>query len=180
MDFEFVLSRLLDGFDRLKIRYGLMGGFALGALGAPRTTGDLDFLVHRDDMRRVHDLLTGLGYRRIHHSENLSQYLGESIVWGHLDFLHAFRELAVEMLGRAREKPIFSGSRGIRVLTPEDIIGLKVQCIANAPKRREKELADIKALALANPKMEWKRVQQFYRLFDMDADYRALRRELEA
>jgi len=180
MDFEFVLGRLLDGYDRLNIRYGLMGGFALGALGAPRATGDLDFLVLRDDMQRLHGLLTGLGYRRIHHSENVSQYQGESVVWGHLDFLHAFRELALEMLGRALRKPVFSGSRRIRVLTPEDVIGLKVQCIANAPKRREKEIADIKALALAHPKMDWKRVHQFYSLFGMDSEFRALRRQLEA
>jgi len=180
MDFEFVLRRLLDGFDRLNIRYGLMGGFALGALGAPRATQDMDFLVHRDDMKRLHHLLTSLGYRRIHHSENVSQYQGESAVWGHLDFLHAFRELALEMLGRALEKPIFSSSRRIRVLTPEDIIGLKVQSMANAPKRKEKEIADIQALALSHPKMDWKRVHQFYSLFGMDAEFRALRRQLAA
>ena len=181
MDFEFVLKRLLDGFDRLDIRYGLMGGFALGALGAPRATQDLDFLIHRDDMQRLHHLLTSLGYRRIHHSEDVSQYNGESVVWGHLDFLHAFRELALEMLGRTLEKPVFSGSRRIRVLTPEDVIGLKVQAMANAPKRKEREIADIQALVLANPRIDWKRVHQFYNLFGMDSEFRALRRrKLEA
>lgn len=180
MDYEHVLERLLEGFNRLNIRYALMGGFALGALGAPRATQDLDFLVHRDDLPRLHDLLIGLGYRRIHHGENVSQYQGESVVWGFLDFIHAFRELALEMLGRALEKPIFSGSRMIRVLTPEDVIGLKIQAMANQPKRKARETADIQALAAANPKLDWNRVEQFYNLFGMNEDLRVLKRQLDA
>jgi hypothetical protein len=38
VDFERVFKNLLEGFDRRRIRYALMEGFALGALGAPRAT----------------------------------------------------------------------------------------------------------------------------------------------
>lgn len=180
MDYEIVLARLLDGFQRLHIRYALMGGFALGALGAPRATQDLDFLVHRDDLARLHDLLTSLSYRRIHHSENVSQYQGESVVWGFLDFIHAFRDLSLAMLERALEKPIFSSSKMIKVLTPEDVIGLKVQAMANQPKRKARETADIQALAAANPKLDWARVEEFYQLFDMIGELEDLKRQLNA
>ena len=180
MEFRFVLERLLEGFDRLGLRYAVIGGFAMGALGAPRATQDLDFLVHQEDTPRLHELLTGLGYRRIHHSENVSQYEGESLAWGCLDFVHAFRELALDMLGRAVEKPVFSGTRGIRVLRPEDIIGLKVQAMVNQPKRKDRETADIQALAAANADLDWERVTQFYALFGLDDELRRLREHLDA
>ena len=50
---EDLLHRLLREFDRLHTRYALMGGFALGALGAPRATRDLNFLIHRDEELRA-------------------------------------------------------------------------------------------------------------------------------
>ena len=74
MNFERVLEALLAEFDRRRIRYAAIGGFALGVLGYPRTTIDLDFLVHKDDLSKVHDLLTDLGYQRVVHTENVSQY----------------------------------------------------------------------------------------------------------
>jgi len=178
MDFDFVLKQLLEGFARLHIRYGVIGGFALGALGAPRATRDLDFLVHRDDMSRVHDLVSALSYRRIHHSDNVSQYEGESIIWGGLDFVHAFRALALEMLDRAIEKPIFAGTRRIRVLQPEDLIGMKVQAIANSPDRKAKETVDIEALIGAQGSLDWARVEEFYALFSLHADFKILKERL--
>lgn len=50
VNFERVLEALLAEFDRRRIRYAAIGGFALGVLGYPRTTIDLDFLVHKDDL----------------------------------------------------------------------------------------------------------------------------------
>jgi len=42
MDFRLVLSKLLTAFEKESIRYALMGGFALGAWGVPRTTVDYE------------------------------------------------------------------------------------------------------------------------------------------
>ena len=53
MDFALVMKTLLVEFDRLNIRCAAIGGFALGLLGAPRQTMDLDFLVHRDDLTEM-------------------------------------------------------------------------------------------------------------------------------
>ena len=61
MDFERVLKSLLADFDYQQIRYAAIGGFALGVLGIPRATMDLDFLVQRDDLDKLHIVLTTLG-----------------------------------------------------------------------------------------------------------------------
>jgi len=42
MDFELVLTTLLEQFHAQGIRYGVIGGFALGLLGIPRATMDYE------------------------------------------------------------------------------------------------------------------------------------------
>jgi len=125
MDFKLVLERLLTGFQEKDIRYALTGGFALGLWGGSRSTVDLDFLVHKEDMVKVHMLMTGLGYEIHHHTENVSQYVSPLARFGGIDFIHAFREASIEMLKRAVEKEIFSGYMKVRTMIPEDIIGLE-------------------------------------------------------
>ena len=62
---EFEDEALLVEFRNHKIRYAAIGGFALGVLGYSRATMDLDFLVHRDDLEKLHERLTALGYERL-------------------------------------------------------------------------------------------------------------------
>ncbi len=44
VDFRLLLGKLLEEFDRGRIRYALMGGFALGVWGVPRARVYMDFL----------------------------------------------------------------------------------------------------------------------------------------
>jgi len=129
MDFKNVLEKLLIAFKEQNIRYALMGGFAMGLWGGSRSTVDLDFLVHRDDMQKIHGIVTALGYEIHHKTENVSQYTSPLTVFGGIDFIHAFREASVEMLERAVEKDIFSGMLKIRTLIPEDIIGAEKELV---------------------------------------------------
>ena len=57
MDFKAVLSLIIKRFSKEQVRYALMGGFALGALGVPRATIDLDFLVYRDDLPKIDSIM---------------------------------------------------------------------------------------------------------------------------
>ncbi len=168
INFEFVFKQLLAGFDRLKVRYAAMGAFGMGALGAERATKDLDFLVHGGDMESVHGLMAALKYARIFESPNVSQYRGETVVWGWVDFFKAFRPLAIEMLGAAIVKPVFGGPMTVRVLRPEDLIGFKVQAVANAPERRPMDTQDIEMLAeVYRGRLDWARVERYYTLFGL-------------
>ena len=176
MDFERVLQALLVAFERHQIRYAAIGGFAVGVLGTFRGTMDVDFLVHRDDLATLHTALTGLGYQRFMQTENVSHYRHADSQWGGLDFIHAFREISIEMLGRAKPVPIFQGSCTMRIAEPEDVIGLKVQAMANDPARRTKELSDIEQLMeLYGNRFDWKRIQEFFELFELGEEARRLR-----
>ena len=180
MDFERVLKALLAEFERQRIRYAAIGGFAVVALGIVRTTADLDFLVHRDDLGALHEILTALGFQLHFKSENVSQYLHQDPVLGAVDFLHAFRKISLEMLNRARPIPVFGGTQTVRVAQPEDVIGLKIQAIANNPDRRGRDMDDIRRLVLRYAQeLDWDRLQEFYDLLDMGQEGRALRKRFK-
>lgn len=181
MDFERVLGTLLDGFESRGIRCALMGGFAMGALGVPRATLDVDFLVHQDDLPKLGELMMSLGYRKHYGSENVSQYEHPDDRWGAVDFIHAFREISLGMLQRARLLPAFSGKRTLRVLEPEDVIGLKVQALANNPKRLSRETADIEALLRAHRgKLDTARLEEYFQLFGLSPLLASLRERCDA
>jgi hypothetical protein len=169
MDFKHILQKLLTAFDKDDINYALMGGFAMGLWGGSRSTVDLDFLVHREDMQKVHDIVTALGYEIHQKTENVSQYISPLKVFGGIDFIHAFRETSIEMLQRAVEKDIFSGMLKIKTLIPEDIIGLKLQAIYNNPSREKIDMADIELLVSVNKKnLDWELMKMYCRIFDME------------
>jgi hypothetical protein len=180
VDFERVLRALLAEFDRRHIRYAAIGGFAMGVLGAARATMDLDFLVHRDDLDMLHESLTVLGYQRSVHTENVSQYHHTDSAWGSVDFVHAFREASLAMLARSRAYPVFAGSQTMRVVDPEDVIGLKVQAMTNDPQRRPQDSADIERLMdTFSTDLDWNRVQDYYDLFGLGDEASRLRGRFE-
>ena len=177
VDFERVLQALLAEFDHCRIRYAAIGGFALGVLGHVRATMDLDFLVHRDDLDKLHERLTELGYGRIVRTENVSHYRHREEAWGGVDFVHAFRESSLAMLGRAKSYPVFGEKQTLRTADPEDVIGLKVQAMTNDPERKPQESADIEALMrLHGSNLDWERIQEFYDIFGVGEEAKKLRR----
>ncbi len=177
MDFEHVLRTLLEEFRRLEIRYAAIGGFALGVLGVPRATMDLDFLVHRDDLDKLHGALAFFGYQRFVLTENVSQYRHSDGLWGSVDFIHAFRGASLAMLARAKSYPVFGGTQTVRIADPEDVIGLKVQAMVNDPDRRTQEIADIERLMGSySGRLDWERIQEYYELFNRGEEGKQLRK----
>jgi hypothetical protein len=180
VEFELVLKTLISEFSRLEIRYAIIGGFALGVLGAPRQTMDLDFLVHRDDLQKIDRSLTALGYSRVFQSENVSQYRHSEAAWGSVDFIHAFRKISLTMLDRANDYPAFGGKQSLRTAQPEDVIGLKVQAMSNDPERRAQEQNDIERLmGRYGNRLDWDRIQEFYDVFGLTEEARTLRERFD-
>ncbi|MFQ3574771.1 MAG: nucleotidyl transferase AbiEii/AbiGii toxin family protein [Thermodesulfovibrionales bacterium] len=178
MDFKIVLSKLLRAFQIHNIRYALIGGFAMGAWGVPRATVDIDFLVHRDDMVKVDEIMIDLGYECRHKTENVSQYLSPLLVFGEVDFLHAFRTPSLSMLERAEERLMFGKTVAVRVLKIEDLIGFKVQAIANNEARKTADMADIEALIVFNKGIiDWNTIKEYFAMFGFDALFEELKRK---
>jgi hypothetical protein len=176
MDFRTVLELILKDFQKYNIRYGLIGGFALGVWGLSRATIDLDFLIQRDDLNKVDTIMKSHNYECVYKSENVSQYVSALKIFGEIDFLHAFREISLQMLKRAEEKDIFEGGLKIRVLRPEDIIGLKIQSLVNNQKRTAQEYLDIEGLMERYGKeLDWQLIEEYFSLFELKEKFLELK-----
>jgi hypothetical protein len=165
MNFRTTLHHLVRGFVDEGIGYALIGGYAAGLWGVARGTVDIDFLVVHDDLPRLDRIMTQCGFSLVHRSENVSQF---SSPRGGIDFLHAFRRHSLAMLGRAVERTIFAGEIVVRVLRPDDLIGMKIQAIANDPQRTALDRYDIEELLrLHGATLDWQLVEEYFDLFEM-------------
>jgi len=176
VDFKTVTSNLITALEQAHVSYALIGGFAVSLWGYQRATVDMDFLVNRNDMEKVRQIVEEQGYRCIHTSENVTQFKSEDKNQGKLDFLHAFRPASLSMLERAASKTIFDGDHAIPVILPEDLIGLKVQAINNDPSRTPLDMADIEALMrILGATMNWGQIKGYFELFGMQETFAKLR-----
>lgn len=169
MDFKTVTENLLSAFEAEGIRYALIGGFAMGAWGIARSTVDMDFLIHKRDLQKMHGILTDMGYECRYQTENVSQYVSPLKIFGEIDILHAFREISLGMLQRAEDRKIFNETMNIKVLKVEDLIGLKVQAIANDPSRKPIDLTDIESLMRTyGARIDWSLLEEYFALFEFN------------
>jgi len=176
MDFEKVLETLIREFTNAKIRYALIGGFALGAMGILRSTMDLDFLVDSRDLLKIDKIIKQYDYKCIYKTENVSQYVSDIKLFGSIDFLHAFRKISLAMIKRAKDLPVFNGKLNIRVVIPEDIIGLKLQALVNDTTRENREYADIEAImAYYKEPLNWNLIEEYFSLFEQQEKYEELK-----
>ena len=178
MDFRAVLGFLVRDFSAKNVRYAIMGGFAMGAWGIVRATMDLDFLIHRDDLPAADATLAAHGYRILHRTENVSQFVSDLKPFGQVDFLHAFRPLSLGMLERARPVSVFDAGFRIPVLAPEDLIALKVQASSNDPSRKQSDMVDIALIGERfGSRLDWDRVMEFFALFGRGKELEEIRRK---
>ena len=56
------MRKIAQRLDALSIPYAIAGGMALSAHGYNRNTVDVDLLVTREDLAKIHENLEGLGY----------------------------------------------------------------------------------------------------------------------
>ncbi len=172
MNFEKVFSFLLNNFEKYGIRYALMGGFALHAAGYSRATQDIDILILKEDMPKARKLLLELGYELLHESEDVSNFKGMFKELGQIDFLHAHRSYTKNMLKRAQEYGILDNKFKVKVLIPEDVIGLKIQATSNDPKRYTQDLADIeKLMSLHKATLNMKLLREYFGLFNREKEF---------
>lgn len=179
MDFRTVLRLIEKDFSRENIRWALIGGFALGALGVHRATIDLDFIIHRGDWEKVDKIMKTHTYRCAYKSDEVAQYVCQAKIFGEIDFILAHRNISCKMLERAQEKEIFS--RTVKVLRPEDVIGLKIQALANDETRASREYSDIESLlGLYKKELDWALVEEYFSLFDLGHKYQEYKKRYYA
>jgi hypothetical protein len=180
MDFQLVFEKVISAFEKENLHYGLIGGFALGVMGILRATMDVDILLLVDDLDKADKILTGCMYSCIHRSPHLSQYTSELKPLGSIDILHASKTISKEMLSRVESFRVFNKYM-IPVLSPEDIIGLKVQAIANDRQREAIDINDMRLLLeyqlQRKRRIDWELLEEYFSLFNKQALLTTLKKD---
>ena len=175
MDFEAVFKILIENFRKGQINFAIIGGFALHVAGYTRATKDIDFLVAKGDMPKVKEIMLSCGYELLHESEDVSNFLGKLTELGKVDFLHAHRKYTRSMLERAQNKDILNGKFGVKVIIPEDLIGLKVQSSSNDPERYHQDMADIESIIRTNyGNLNMTLVKEYFALFNRENELKKI------
>ena len=168
MDFQLVFEKVISSFEKEALQYGLIGGFAMGVMGILRATMDIDILLLVDDLDKADKILTDCMYSCVHRSPHLSQYTSSFKILGSIDILHASKTISKEMLSRVERFRVFD-KYTIPVLSPEDIIGLKVQAITNDVQREATDIYDMRLLLeyqLQRKRLiDWELLDEYFSLF---------------
>ncbi|HUR27004.1 MAG TPA: hypothetical protein VM509_02365 [Planctomycetota bacterium] len=139
------LRRITAQLQQLEIPYAVAGAMALVAHGYDRTTVDVDLLVTKEGLARVHSALTGLGYVSVFAG---SKALRDVETGVRIDFL-----VTGGFPGDGQPKPIAFPDPadcsleidGIRYLILERMVELKLASGMTNPGRI-KDLADVQEL----------------------------------
>jgi len=151
-------------------RVALIGGFALPFHGVQRATGDVDFLVEARAAVPLHDALLAAGARCLHRSADAANYGPGRSGLAAVDFIIARRPRARAMLVRARSRLLRGAKLRVPVVDAEGLIALKLQGVANDPRRVQDE-ADIEALFDARAaSLDVDLLRDYFRLFDREPD----------
>lgn len=136
------LRKIVKHLNDLQIPYSIVGGMALFHHGVRRFTEDVDILVTKQDLKRIHDELAGRGYLPPHRH---SKHLRDTELGVRIEFL-----TTGDYPGDGKEKPVAfpapetasSLSDGIAYINLAKLIELKLASgMTNAGRLRD--LADV-------------------------------------
>lgn len=171
MDFRKILTAVLKEFDDNKIDYALIGCMAFGFWGVRRGTEDIDFLIKVEDSDKTARIMEQFGYETFLQTKHAAQYIHKIRAMGEIDFLYASREYSRGIINRAKR---LAGTGGIivKVATPEDLIGMKLQGIKNDPAREYKDMADMQMLIkIHGNNLDWNLIKEYCNILQMDDTY---------
>lgn len=156
------LQRLLSRFDERGV---VIGGVAIGLLGKPRMTVDIDavFLLSVNDIPKLLQVAREEGIEpRIESAEAFARknrvLLLRHVESGiNIDLSLGILPFEEEMVERSTIHKV--GKLSIRLPTPEDMIILK------AVAHRPKDLLDIQAIVDCHPNLDHARIEQWVKSF---------------
>lgn len=178
MNFEKVFKLLIPEFEKAKIDFALIGGLGLHFSGVIRNTYDIDMMVLLAQANEIDEIMKRYGFDLLHKTQNVANYYSDLEGLGQVDFLFAHRKYGLEMLNRAELVDFFSFK--VKVLKPEDLIGLKVQSCSNDPLRYFKDMSDIEELIVINKNsLNLKLVQEYFKLFNKEEEFLSLLKRIQ-
>jgi len=175
MKFSKVLPLLFNDLQKNGIDFALIGGVAIYAYGIDRSTIDVDFLILVSNADSVDKLMSSHGYTIGNKTATFVNYVSKDPDMGRVDFMYAQKERSIAMLGRAEKRWVVG--HDVKILRPEDIIGLKVLSSTNDPDRASKDRWDIEDLMRRfHDTLDWQLVRDYFKLFNREEEFKKLKK----
>jgi hypothetical protein len=144
VDFAAALRLVVETLEQRSVPVAVVGGLALHAFGVGRATIDVDVVTLRKAQEGLIAFLESRGYETLHRSTGYSNHLS-SEPHGRIDVVYVDEATAARLFAGATRREILPG---VFALVPraEHLIAMKVRAMANDPRRRIQDLADIQRL----------------------------------
>ena len=155
---EELFKMLSVEFERDRIQFLLIGGYAVNAHGYSRTTRDVDVMIVSSDFDKAKQVVQRCGYRQYVHKDLCARFVDHEKQWPPLDLVFVEQETFQNMVKEARRVEMMG--RKLLVPSAEHLIALKLHAIKNDPKREARDLNDIfelikaKGLDVSEPKFK--------------------------
>lgn len=144
-----VFHLISDITDKEGVPCILIGGFAVNYYKVSRNTADIDFLIIKEDLKKISSALKEAGYRQSSTEENFAQFESSHLSLRNVDFMFVDRPTLDKILKEA--KPITIAGQKFIVPSLNHLIALKLHSIKNNEKLRLlKDLPDIVSLIRKN------------------------------
>jgi hypothetical protein len=160
VQFDQVLRTFGRFLEESRIRYALIGGLAMQALGYSRFTRDIDFVAERAGRELVVSFAQSQGYETLHLSEGYSNHLHPDPAFGRVDFMYVDAETADKLFPEAVVRPIV-GEVEAPVPKPEHLAAMKAISMKNSPQRVLIDSPDVQFL-LSLPGVDREEVRDYF------------------
>ncbi len=174
LDFEKVLTTIAKYFERERVKFAVIGAFALHAYGRSRLTQDLDFVTEAGAQEALIAYLESIGYQTLHRSEGYSNHLHSDQVMGRVDFVYVRAETRRRIF-ETRGATLKLGNVSVSVPRAEHLVAMKIQAMKNDPSRTFQELADIGFLVRL-PDIDQEEVRRYFENSGLLDSYEEIRK----
>lgn len=153
------LHQFTEELKSKNISYGIIGGLAVFAYGGERTTFDVDFLIDGYHRPAIKDIAKKLNLKIVNENLEVIQFTGAA----QIDIIFANRPVAQSMLSRVQQ----IGKMPYPVVSPEDLVGLKIQAFAGDRGREFVDKGDILTIMRNVPTLDFKKIKEYADIFSV-------------
>lgn len=147
-EYPTIFHLLASIFNETKARCVLIGGFAVNYYKVSRQTADIDFLITKDDFKKILGLLEEKGFKKDYEQEVFARLIGDEPHLMDLDFMFVDKETLDKIIAQGAQISI--AKQQFIVPSLNHLIALKLHAIKHNPKREYRDLPDIIELIRIN------------------------------
>jgi hypothetical protein len=176
VDFVGVAQRIQRKLTELEAPVAVVGALALPVYGYARATADLDLLTIDSVQSELVSFLEAQGYETVHVSSGYSNHVHREPLRGRVDVIYVDAQTAAKLFAGARQHEVLKGLVML-VPKPEHLIAMKARAIANDPRRRFQDLADVQAL-LRCAEVERAEARRYFAMLGLEHLYEQIEQTL--